>query len=1226
MSKKPIKKYQQGGKPTTQDSLELLANSNAIKKHYNNPRYKLTQEENPIFYYSNDEDNWLHQVNFNQLKLFLKDPIALTSKGREKLPISSYYQNIDKNKYKQREQQNVILDLRAPMQLYDRRINPTYMARYENDDQNDPLFGDQINIATYPKLQVTPINQLTRAERIQRQKIYGVNPGETNYLKPKETLTKISKFVSTKKPTNVSKMTPKGAAQFTINPISRSTTAKPIIPTNSAYNFYFPNASQYGDPSREVGYSHDGSGGRQSITMQEIDAMPTEQRTSFLKSFDTTGNVLKNYEQAKEIINQKKSQKTQLTKYQSGGKASRADSIALMNNTKAIEDFLFKNLKKYHVNPKSDLITDYLTDADEAYKEMQDKASSPEQTTTIKGKNGVEHVVLKPSAYRIPVNKNQFYQRDLYHGKIDLRQPANLYDRRITPYEHKVIVNTDYDDDMHDNIINYYQYHPLQVTPFNMLTDAQKVQRQQMFGVNPGEKNYIKPQQQKPVRTITQTNRQVSRSKPASTQPIITNDPEVYKANQDSLFMYNRANAFNDYANAADSNLSFDEIMQRKREFHLKYPQYDSRVNNSIKPIAYNRAHFVGIGIPIFKKPSNMVYEDRINRMTSKGMPTPTIIPNERIKPDVIYGNNDAAPYNRGSDIIHYTDSRGKWVAQFKGSTKPGIRGNLYTRNPKGDYTVKYQRGGTVLPYSPEALGSGTPAFYKTNPLQPNAPKTKQTKLPVLDFYKQPKQTQETTVIAQGKSKADSMMQNLPKETLNSTAIQDTTYKINPGDTLWKIAKQNNTDVDTLKRNNPNIKDINKIFPGQELVVKKALKSSIDIMNDYRYKDPFELDELNSSTSNPDKIHLFESTTPTADYYVVEDKASHTANVFSNGKLITSVNTVTGKNKGDDLTWTTTGGKGKNAPILSGKGNMSTPAGMFRVGSTGIHHGVKSFQRSKVYEDYNIPSSVHSRYVPGNKEGCNITNGCTGISPEGINTLSKYVSKNTRWYILPEKETTGQYKLTGAGLSFISNDIQKLHSEHAKGVRDLDIQIPNHLKDNEKVNTAITVLKNSKQKFVDKLEIPTDTYDKLAAMTLGVMGRESGYGQPGARGILGFFGDEYKARIQHKNVSGGPYQIRATSVPKEFLQKVYGTDKVDYNALVNQASSTELVMMTLYDIYKNIAPRYKNKYPELSLEEITLAYYSNPQGVMDPTKAELRIPYAKTVMNNAKEFKLNYKI
>ncbi len=140
---------------------------------------------------------------------------------------------------------------------------------------------------------------------------------------------------------------------------------------------------------------------------------------------------------------------------------------------------------------------------------------------------------------------------------------------------------------------------------------------------------------------------------------------------------------------------------------------------------------------------------------------------------------------------------------------------------------------------------------------------------------------------------------------------------------------------------------------------------------DYRLATPWELDAINNGSSDSDKIHLFESTTPTAEYYVIEDKIRHTATVYRHGKSVLVVDTATGEKKGDALTVTTKNGKGNN---------MSTPAGMFRIGSTSIYRGKPAFQRSKIYEDYDIPSSVHVGDVPQDKTKCNISNGCTRIS------------------------------------------------------------------------------------------------------------------------------------------------------------------------------------------------------------------------------------------------------
>jgi len=384
---------------------------------------------------------------------------------------------------------------------------------------------------------------------------------------------------------------------------------------------------------------------------------------------------------------------------------------------------------------------------------------------------------------------------------------------------------------------------------------------------------------------------------------------------------------------------------------------------------------------------------------------------------------------------------------------------------------------------------------------------------------------------------------------------------------------------------------------------------------DYRLTNPWELDEINNGSSDSEKIHLFESKTPTAEYYVIEDKIHHIAAVYTHGKSVLVVDTATGKKKGDTMTVTTKNGKGNN---------MSTPAGMFRISSTYIYGGKTSFQRSKIYEDYDIPSSVHIGYVPKDKNKCNISDGCTRISWESADKLSKYVTKNSRWYILPEEEKTGKFKINGNWISFVSNDVQKLHSEHAKGTRNMAIQIPKEFDGNKTLEDAVKSLESSKGVIVDKLNISSDTYDKLALLTLWIMGRESGYGRPGPRGQLGFLKDEIAARVFGRNVSAGPFQLRATSVPKDLTEKFQGNKKIDYNSLVDPSTSAQYTLLLLYHIYKYNAPKFTKKHPDLSLEEITLIYYTNPQGLKNPEKSQMRVPYAREVLENASKFKLNY--
>jgi hypothetical protein len=79
---------------------------------------------------------------------------------------------------------------------------------------------------------------------------------------------------------------------------------------------------------------------------------------------------------------------------------------------------------------------------------------------------------------------------------MDLDAPMHLYDRRIKPYANVKLINPHEEDAMGGDVINYSEYHPLQVTPFNMLNQKQKIERQKMFGVNPGEPDLISPKPQ----------------------------------------------------------------------------------------------------------------------------------------------------------------------------------------------------------------------------------------------------------------------------------------------------------------------------------------------------------------------------------------------------------------------------------------------------------------------------------------------------------------------------------------------------------------------------------------------------------------------------------------------------------------------------------------------------------------------------------------------------------
>jgi len=160
-SKSPMN-YQTGGQPTAQDSLLLYNNSRLVDKYYNDKKYEklIENQDSPSPFYHLDEFAEMYYRDNHE---------SVTRNGYEH--VKDYRVNIDKNKFKQRESANSILDTRSPMQMYDRRISPTKIKTYTNVDKNDIIKGDNVNIYGYDNAFVAPesmVSKLSAEERKRR--------------------------------------------------------------------------------------------------------------------------------------------------------------------------------------------------------------------------------------------------------------------------------------------------------------------------------------------------------------------------------------------------------------------------------------------------------------------------------------------------------------------------------------------------------------------------------------------------------------------------------------------------------------------------------------------------------------------------------------------------------------------------------------------------------------------------------------------------------------------------------------------------------------------------------------------------------------------------------------------------------------------------------------------------------------------------------------------------
>lgn len=179
---KNSRSYQFGG-ASRADSLNILANSRAVQNYYAGRRYspgsRTFGRDLGAFYQLNSARND-----------FTSQPLVETPTGVVSTRSVNYYTPIDRNRFRQREVAASILDTRSPMQLFDRRIEPTGTLNYFNQENNDPMSGDVVNIYSYDPLSVTPWDMLNTQQRKQRIDKYGFSG--TPYKSKQEFIEKTS--------------------------------------------------------------------------------------------------------------------------------------------------------------------------------------------------------------------------------------------------------------------------------------------------------------------------------------------------------------------------------------------------------------------------------------------------------------------------------------------------------------------------------------------------------------------------------------------------------------------------------------------------------------------------------------------------------------------------------------------------------------------------------------------------------------------------------------------------------------------------------------------------------------------------------------------------------------------------------------------------------------------------------------------------------------------------
>lgn len=400
-----------------------------------------------------------------------------------------------------------------------------------------------------------------------------------------------------------------------------------------------------------------------------------------------------------------------------------------------------------------------------------------------------------------------------------------------------------------------------------------------------------------------------------------------------------------------------------------------------------------------------------------------------------------------------------------------------------------------------------------------------------------------------------------------------TTATVKAGDNLWNIAKANNIDLDTLYAYNPQYRENSMIHPGDKIIVGE--KSGNPTTSLYDIRAQWREDAYN----NLSNVRAIQSV-PHSGNYVIVDKQNQTLNVYDkNNKLLYQTHNISTGASGNDYNTITYVDKQGN--IKDKQGNNSTPAGITQITGTGTYHGYPSFTRGRQgkngkYED--IASSFHY----GSTKDKKASNGCVRIAGEDLKQLSKYLSKGTNVYTLPEKGGS-RFTVHDGKLNFTADNPYGIDTGDKRFWDDYNVTIdksytPLVIKSrtkgdyNYKKNESdyINTITSRKQDLMQRFNLSSDTYNHLAEIAVAMAEQESKFGTANrqkVKDVLHDFGtkvassarDLIKGRGLNWNdkLSRGYTQVKISADGPE-MQKIYSdlgiSDSGNWNSTFTPAS------------------------------------------------------------------------
>jgi len=155
---------------------------------------------------------------------------------------------------------------------------------------------------------------------------------------------------------------------------------------------------------------------------------------------------------------------------QQGGVATRADSLAVYNNSKIVENFYKK--AGYIKTGGEDNKGGNLKAIDIGAKEYNEK-----DVDLIINNKLIKDQFYRKNQYKKNVDNNRFFQRETANAILNPSSPMQLVDRRIEPRN-----TVEYFDAETKDLVKIATYNNIANKPYDLLTSKEKIEREKIYG------------------------------------------------------------------------------------------------------------------------------------------------------------------------------------------------------------------------------------------------------------------------------------------------------------------------------------------------------------------------------------------------------------------------------------------------------------------------------------------------------------------------------------------------------------------------------------------------------------------------------------------------------------------------------------------------------------------------------------------------------------------------